>query len=222
LAGQPGVGGDPAKLLAKLGSLARLALSAGVQKREHLRRLERCRPRPAADAPALTSGFLLDRARLVVAPVGLDSVVQSFHNKGLAAGGAALDFGRQIVQRLRDVLRQDGRNAHLDTCLDGPFGFLLGGTEGERGCVSAPSCAEEAAGLTAWDATAALKGQLRAAGVLHGVAEHGTLALFLPEDRPPVPEQVVDLLHTAWQQTDVVRLRLLRGAVPARQLTFPA
>ena len=120
LALQPGIDGDPAKFLPKLGSLARLALSAGVQKREYLRRLERGRPRPSADAPALTSGFLLDRACLLVAPVGLDRVVHSFINKGLSAGGAALDFGRQIVLRLRDVLRQDGRNAHLDTCLDGP------------------------------------------------------------------------------------------------------
>ena len=125
LALQPGIDGDPAKFLPKLGSLARLALSAGVQKREYLRRLERGRPRPTADAPALTSGFLLDRACLLVAPVGLDRVVHSFINKGLSAGGVALDFGRQIVLRLRDVLRQDGRNAHLDTCLDGPSRFRL-------------------------------------------------------------------------------------------------
>ena len=41
LAEQPGIDGDPSKFLSKLGSLARLALSAGVQKREYLRRLER-------------------------------------------------------------------------------------------------------------------------------------------------------------------------------------
>ncbi|HWG41639.1 MAG TPA: ATP cone domain-containing protein, partial [Gemmataceae bacterium] len=83
LAMQPGIDGDPSKFLPKLGSLARLALSAGVQKREYLRRLERNRPRASADGPALTSAFLLDRARLVVAPVGLDSVVYSFLKKGL-------------------------------------------------------------------------------------------------------------------------------------------
>ncbi len=218
LATQPGIDGDPSKFLAKLGSLARLALSAGVQKREYLRRLERGRPRTGSDGPAVTNGFLLDRARLVVAPVGLDGVVSSFHKKGLSGGGAALDFGRQIVQRLRDVLRQDGRNAHLDTCVDGPFGFRLVEAADTAGCEW--PAAEETAGLTAWDATAALKGQLRSAGVLQGVAEHGTLALFLPEERPPMPEQVAEWLHTAWQQTDVVRLRLVRGAVPSRQLTF--
>jgi hypothetical protein len=217
LALQPDINGDPAKFLAKLGSLARLALSAGVQKREYLRRLERSRPHPANDAPALTSGFLLDRSCLLVAPVGLDYVVHSFVNKRLSAGGAASDFGRQIVQRLRDVLRQDGRNVHLDTCLDGPFCFHL--ADAPQSDFDRPS-AENVAGLTAWDATAALKGQLRSAGILHGVAEHGTLALFLPEDETPSPEQVADWLHTAWQQTDVVRLRLVRGAVQVRQLTF--
>jgi hypothetical protein len=211
LALQPGIEGDAAKFLSKLGSLARLALSAGVQKREYLRRLERSRPRPSADAPALTSGFLLDRARLLVAPVGLDRVVQSFVHKGLSAGGSAVDFGKQIVQRLRDVLRQDGRNVHLDTCLDGPFSFHLGDDW---------LATEDVAGLTAWDAAASLKSQLRAAGVLHGLAEHGTLALFLPQNETLAPEQIIDWLHTAWQQTDVVRLRLIRGTVLPRQLTF--
>lgn len=215
LALQPGIDGDPAKFLAKLGSLARLALSAGAQKREYLRRLERSRPHPSADGPALTSGFLLDRACLLVATVGLDCVVQSFVNKGLSAGGAALDFGRQIVQRLRDVLRQDGRNAHLDTCLDGPFGFRLGDTAETRG---EWPVAEDAAGLASWDASASVKGQLRSAGVLHGIAEHGTLALFLPDDETPSPEQAIEWLHIAWQQTDVVRLRLARDAFSARQL----
>jgi hypothetical protein len=211
LALQPGIDGDAAKFLSKLGSLARLALSAGVQKREYLRRLERSRPRPSTDAPALTSGFLLDRACLLVAPVGLDRVVHSFVNKGLSAGGAAVDFARQIVQRLRDVLRQDGRNVHLDTCLDGPFSFYLSddGTD-----------AEDVAGLTAWDATAPLKNQLRSAGVLHGIAEHGTLALFPPQNQSLSPEQLADWLHTAWEQTDVVRIRLIRGAISPRQLTF--
>lgn len=219
LALQPGIDGDPAKFLAKLGSLARLALSAGVQKREYLRRLERSRTRLTADSPALTSGFLLDRARLLAAPLGLDCVVQSFVHKGLSAGGSALDFAKQIVLRLRDVLRQDGRMTHLDTCLDGPFRFYFNDAV-ERG--DGWPTAENVAGLTGWDATAPLKSQLRSAGVLHGLAEHGTLALFLPEDEKLSPEQIVQWLQTAWQQTDVVRLRLVRKPILSRQLTFAA
>jgi hypothetical protein len=218
LALQSGIDGDPGKFLTKLGSLARLALSAGVQKREYLRRLERGRSRTEADGPALTSGFLLDRASLMVAPLGLDAVVYSFLKKGLSAGGAALDFGKQIVQRLRDVLRQDGRNAHLDTCVDGPFHFRLPETTFTP--TSEEPAVEQVAGLSPWDATAVLKSQLRSAGVLHGVAEHGTLALFISEERPPSPEEVADWLQTAWRQTDVVRLRLIRPAVGRRQLTL--
>jgi hypothetical protein len=221
LALQPGIDGDQARFLSKLGSLARLALSAGVQKREYLRRLERSRRRehePETSA-TVTNGFLLDRARLVVAPLGLDSVVHSFVKKGLSSGGAALDFARQIVLRLRDVLRQDGRTVHLDTCLDGPFEFHHAQAAEQN---DQWPLAENVAGLTAWETTATLKSQLRSAGVLHGVAEHGTLALFLPEDETPSPEQHADWLHTAWQQTDVVRLRLVRRPMPTRQLTFTA
>ena len=56
---------DPGQFLEKLRSLARLALGAGVQKRNFLRRSDR--PWPT---------FLLDRARLVVAPVGLEAVTR--------------------------------------------------------------------------------------------------------------------------------------------------
>jgi hypothetical protein len=202
LAALAGTDGDPAKFLHRLGSLARLALSAAVEKREYLRQRERSRPPLTPGAPGLTSGFLLDRARLLVAPVGLDRLVQSITGKGLSAGGAGLDFGRQVLQRLRDVLRQDGRAAHLDCCLDGPFDFGLAGP---------PQGPEQVAGLTPWDAAASVKDQLRAAGALHGVADGGTLALFLPADGPPAPEQVAEWLRLAWQQTDVVRLRLARA-----------
>jgi hypothetical protein len=195
LAAQPGLAGDLGSFLHKLGSLARLAVSAGVQKREYLRRLERAHPSP------LTTGFLLDRARLVVVPVGLDHVVQQFVGRGLTSGGAALDLGRQIVTRLRDVLRQEVRTSHLEACLDGPESFAL--TEG-------PAGTEAVAGLTAWDPSAALKNQLRAAGSLHAVAERGTMALFLgPEEF--TPEGIVERLRQAWETSEVLRLRFQPG-----------
>jgi hypothetical protein len=220
LAEQAGMDGDPARFLQRLGSLARLALSAAVQKREYLRRQERARPGNPSAAPAVTSGFLLDRARLVVAPVGLDGVAYSFLQRGLCAGGAALDFGRQVVARLRDVLRQDGRASHLETCLDGPFSFRLGDAPGEAPAGGRWPVAKHAPGLTPWDGTAPVRNQLRAAGVLHAAAEGGTLALVLPEDRPPMAELVADWLRTAWQQTEVARARLVRAVPAHRQLTF--
>ena len=196
LAEQPGVDGDPARFLKKLGSLARLALSAAVQKRDYLRRRE-----AVPGAPPVTSGFLLDRARLAAAPVGLDAVVQAFTGRGLCSGGAALEFGKQIVQTLHDVLRQDGGQTRLATCLDGPDDFHFG-----EGLTVA-----RAAGLTPWDAAAPVKHQLRAAGALHAAAEGGTSALFLPDDPRPTAEAVADWLRLAWKQSDVSRVRLLRG-----------
>jgi hypothetical protein len=216
LAEQPGIHGDSAEFLRKLGSLARLALSAAVQKRDYLRRRDRDRPADEADAPAVTSGFLLDRARLVVAPVGLDAVVYRLCERGLGSGGAALDLGKQIVQRLRDVLRQDGRAAHLDACVDGPFGFQLAATADGGRWPTAPL----AAGTTPWDAATPLKAQFRAAGVLHAVADAGTLALFVPDDHPPTAHQVAGWLSTLGQHSEVVRVRLVRGAPAPRQLTF--
>jgi hypothetical protein len=190
LARLPGMLADADRFRQRLGPLVRLALSAAVQKRRFLR--QHC--------PAVTSGFVVDRARFAVAPLGLDAVVRLFSDWGLASGGPSLEFGREIVQRLRDVLRQDGRAAQMDACLDGPFAFGLKGS---------PAGAEAVAGLTPWDAGAAVRSQLRAGGVLHGLAEHGTLALFLPAEEPAGAEQVVEWLRSAWRQTDAVRLRLV-------------
>jgi hypothetical protein len=192
LAEQPGLRGDPARFVQKLGSLARLALSAAVQKREFLRQ----------HRPDTTRGFLLERARLVAAPVGLEHVVRAFVGRGLCEGKPALDLARQIVQRLHEVLRADGRACLLETCLDAPpLGFGL---------------TEEAAGLTAWDAEAEMKQQLRTAGLLHATAEMGTAAVFLPDGA--TPEQLADWLRMAWQQTDLGRVSLLRAAPAPRQL----
>src|SRR5439155_13714045 len=57
----------PDRFLAKLGTLARLARSAGHAKQDFLRRRGR---------PAVARGFLLDRTRLVVVPPGLGAVVR--------------------------------------------------------------------------------------------------------------------------------------------------
>ena len=191
LAEQPGVNGDATRFLKKLGSLARLALSAAVQKREFLRRQD-----------SFKSGFILDRARLVVAPVGLDAVVTAFTGGGLCSGKESLDFGKQIVQTLRDVLRQDGGACRLGTCLGGPNDFRLG---------DETPTVKQVAGLTAWDAAALPKNQIRAAGTLHTIAECGTAAVILPEDARPTAETVVDVLRSAWKQSDVNRIRLLRS-----------
>jgi hypothetical protein len=190
LARLPGMLSDVERFRQRLGSLVRLALSAAVQKRQYLRR----------HSPALTSNFLLDRALFVAAPVGLDEVVHLFSEWGLANGGESLELGRQIVQRLRDVLLQASRSTQVDACLDSPAEFGLDGQPASRDLV---------ASLSAWDSTASVRSQLRACDVLHGIAGHGTMGLFVPRAGSANPEQLVDWLQTAAKQTDVVRLRLL-------------
>jgi hypothetical protein len=203
LAALPGVNANPVLFLQKLGSLARLALSAAVQKRDFLRR-------HTADRPALTRGFFLDRARLMVAPVGLDAAVRMLTGKGLCDGKTP-EFGRQIVQRLREVLHEDGRSCLIDTCLDAPAEFTFDAAPGEPSAV---------AGLTPWDTTAPVKAQLRAAGVLHAAAEGGTAAVQLDAERPPSAEQVAECLRAAWAGTDVGRVCFVRPVAAHRQLTL--
>jgi hypothetical protein len=219
----PGLHSDPDLFLHKLGSLVRLALSAAAQKRDFLRRRH-------GDKSPLHRRFLLARARLVVVPVGLESVVRAFAGSGLCAGRSAGDLGRKVVQRLREILRQDGPSYQLDTCLDGTHGFSL---EEEPAAMASdapagaflpftrrPEDPNQIAGLTSWDVTAAPKSQLQAAGPLHG-AEAGTAAVLFPADRPLPTEEIADLLRYAGKQTDIVRLRFVRTEVPERQLTAP-
>jgi hypothetical protein len=198
LAGQPGLRGDPALFLHKLESLVRLALSAAAQKRAFLRRQSQDRP-----------AFLLDQARLVAVPVGLEAVVRDVLGLGLCAGGAGLEFAHQILQRIHQVLDTDGRACHLECCVDSAADFR------------ADWPAAAVAGLTPWDPAARPRSQLKTAGALHGLAERGTAAVLLEGEGLPNTDETVDLLRYAWQHTQVARLRLLRAGRPQRQLVAP-
>ncbi|HEV3204500.1 MAG TPA: hypothetical protein VGY77_08960, partial [Gemmataceae bacterium] len=204
---QPGTRSNPDKFISKLGSLARLALSAGAQKRDYLRKAGRTRP-------GITRGFLLDRARLVVVPVGIETVVRELMGQGIGSGGSGLDFGRKIITCLREVLVQDAKTTHLESCLDSSPDFLI--AEKLMGFPGLPNPPlPEAAGLTAWDETVPFKNQLKSGGILHGVAESGTAALMVPRENTKSPEAIVDLLRYALSHTDIVRLQIIREGSPS-------
>ncbi|MBI1917984.1 MAG: hypothetical protein HYS12_25100 [Planctomycetes bacterium] len=205
LRGAPGGPGE--RLLVRLKSLARLALSAGLQKREFLRRHVRA-------SPALVRGFLQERARLLVSPIGLDAAVQALLGRGLCSGEEPLDLGRAILRRLREVLREEGRASALETCVDAPTEDLAPDAH-EAG----PLTPVLASGPTCWDAGAEVTAQMQATGELHAAAEGGTAVVFLPA-KLPRPEEVAGWLRWAWKETEVVRLRLAHGAPAHRQLTF--
>jgi hypothetical protein len=202
---------QPERFLNKLGSLARLALSAGVQKREFLRKQH----------PEMTRGFLLDRAHLVVVPVGLEAVVRELAGCGLCGGPAGLEVGRGVVERLRAVLEQDGRASHLETCLDSAADFARIERADRPSEPGSEPAEGDVVGLTPWDADAAPKAQLRAAGALHAAAGGGTAAVLLPRERPVAAEEIAGLVRYAGQQTDVIRLRFVRMGRAPRQLTAP-
>ncbi len=194
---------DPDLFLQKLGSLARLALSAAARKREFLRQR-------VPGRPALARGFLLERARLLIAPIGLEPAVRKLCGVGLCAGGAGLELARRIVQRLQAILVQDGPACQLEACLDGPAAFH---PEGEQS-------SDIPAGLTPWDAAADPEDQLRAADTLHAAAGTGTAAVLLPAEGTPSPDALVSALRFAWTRSEVVRVRFVRPAPrPARHAT---
>ena len=148
-------------------------------------------------------------------PVGLEAVAQILLGRGLCSGGSAPDFARQIVQRLQNVLQADGQACVLETCVDSNLEFP---SDTRFADDSGPEfLMREVPGLTAWDSAATAKSQLRAAGVMHAVAQAGTATVLLPEDDLPAPEEVVELLQYAWKQTEVVRLRLVRMVRGGRQ-----
>jgi len=207
----PGVRGAPEAFLQKIASLARMAVSAGAQKREYLRRHDRGREQLARE-------FLLDRARLVVVPIGLDAAVRGLAGQGIAAGAKGLEMGQQIVASLLANLRQAAVPANLDVVVDGTCASRAAA---DRGFALADAdsvgwaALEQVAGLTPWDPSATPRDQLRAAGALHGVAEAGTAAVLLPPQATPEIDELLDLLAFACKQTEIVRLRFLR--VPDRQ-----
>jgi hypothetical protein len=185
----------PARFVQKLGSLVRLSLSAAVQKRDFLRK--RC-----ATRPSLARGFLLDRARLIVQPVGLDRVVATLLGQPPADSPETLEFARRIVERLRDVVSEDGRSRHLEVGIDGT------------------RLADPDAGTAKAFPPKDIKSQLRVAAVLHEVTPLGTIALRWGADVPPPPEEIVTALHWLWKRSQVGRVQLANRAQLSRQLTI--
>jgi hypothetical protein len=180
----------------KLSSLARMAVSAGVQKRRYLRR--------HAEGTLLARGFLLDRARLAVVPLGLDTVVWTLTGQGPAASPSALGLARQLLQVLQDQLQLAGRDAHLEVGIDSPGPGLSE--------LLAPGTLATA-GLSLADAETTPEQQLSAAGALHAVTGQGTARVLLPDGAAPTPDALVDLLQYAWRRTDVVRVIFFRPGI---------
>jgi hypothetical protein len=203
--------------LRQVASLARMAVSAGMQRRNSLRK----------QAAPVSQEFLLDRARLVVVPVGLDATVRMLTGQGLTEGQSGLELAVRLLTQMHGFLRREGQTAGLDICLDGPWQAVhrfgesakLDAVE-EVDLAHEPVSPQQVAGLTAWDERASPDHQVRVAGALHAVAGQGTAAVLVTRDSRLSPEEVVALLHFAWKRTELVRLRFVRATSRQKQLTF--
>jgi hypothetical protein len=199
-----GISGHADTFRNKLATLARMAVSAGAQKRKYLRR--------HAEGTLLARAFLLERAALAVVPVGLNAVVRALTGQSPAASPLSLQFACELVQRLHDELQNAGRSAHLDVALDSPGPGLAS---------RLPPEASADAGLSCIDSAVGPERQLLAAGALHVLTGHGTAEVRWPAGAAPTADALVELLQFAWRRTELVRLRFVQPDSEHQQAELP-
>ncbi len=206
----------PELFLQKLGSLARLAITAAVQKRRFLNRYRRHR-----------SAFVVDRARLAIVPVGLESVTRALTGHAILPGTHGADFAFRIIHCLHEILRDEGPRYNLEVSVDAAstlepwpvMGRLSHFKVVDLGIPSPPLNLEEIAGLTTWNGAIPPRDQVQVAGSLHTVTGTGTAWIQLPHDAPFHEEELVRVLRFAWKETQVSRIRFVNTHVRGRQLT---
>jgi hypothetical protein len=216
LAEKQGVLNNPARFLEKVASLARMAITAAIQKRDFLRVMGK-------NHPALLRGFLIERARLLAAPIGLEHVVRAMTGESICQE-AGLRFAKQIVERLKSILETEGQSRRLLTCLGGSLNQSFTVDDSNKANqgheVERFPRLDEVAGLVPWNSEAPWKIQLRSASSLHTVAGQGTAAVVIPDEHIPSPKEVGEWLAWTWQNTDLTSLRLVRSASVHKQLTL--
>jgi hypothetical protein len=182
----------------KLGSLARLALSAAAQKRDFVKK------HTLAEAE-VRRGFLLDRARTVIVPVGLELVVQALAGASQWESSSALGLAKQILESLKTAVEQDSASYALEASLDS---WRI---EGQDDFLFAISPTRHHP-LNSRDG-------LKAAGMLHASAGGGIAACCLPASDRPAKELLVQHLECAWRETRVRRLQFVPSEVQSHQST---
>lgn len=190
---RPEIAGDGRSLLKRLPSLARMAVSAGVQKRRFLRR--------HVEGTPLARGFVLERARLLVAPLGLEEITRTLTGQGPADSPLALDLAVQLIAALAGGIAEAGRAAQLDVALDQP----------------GPSLQRELCDAETGEPLASARKQLHAADRLQAAAGGGSVIVRLDPNKPVTPDDLIELLHHAWKRTTLTRVSFRRVAAEVRQ-----
>ncbi len=167
-----------AAFLKKLGSLARFAKTAGHVRQDYLRQ---------HGDPSLREGFLLDRARVVVVPVGLDQAVRALPGIDSANSNAVAELVGQALAEFREALDTD-RHRSMFCRLDSMMG--------------------ENDSISLKDAQLLPRQQVRFGAVFHQKAGGGRLDVLLQLDSPPDRDSLGELLRIACR-SEVGRVRLV-------------
>jgi hypothetical protein len=177
------------QFLGKVMSLARLAASAGVQKREFLRRHGR------PERPA----FLLDRAHTVLFFIGLHEVAQRVLQSDPSNSAIFTPFATDLIRKLEATLAQEARLIHMQCLVDDPP--LRAGARHEPSALPTD-----------------VKTVLKASSRWHGTCGRGTARFVLPLDRAVDPAELIELLQHAWKQTALNRIGFEMQAATQAQL----
>ncbi len=105
---------------------------------------------------------MLDRSRLLVAPLGLEAAVRELTHCPVCDTGRGSQAATAIIERIRQALNLEPR-MNLETCIDGFPPLANSAADG-------PVNSETISGPTPWDADSMPRVQLKTAALLQTTA----------------------------------------------------
>jgi hypothetical protein len=175
----------------KLRTLTRLARSAARCHYQHLR---------GAGVPEWREGFLLERSRFVLVPIGLEAAVRQLCDE------RGLDE-RTLIERTEELLTT--MQGELSQTSGLPMG-IIDGWPGDFLQTDGQTAGQEIRGLTGWDPRANVLEQLRLSEALQRQTQTGTAALWVSPALLNDANEFVTLLQRL-ARSEVRRWRLMVG-----------
>lgn len=102
----------------RLPSLVRLGVSAGVQKRSFLRKIEMERRQFENLNVNLAAGFLLEKARLIIAPKGIPDLLESIFPGKSYEDEEVLGYVRNILNVLKETVNSEEKKGFIPISID--------------------------------------------------------------------------------------------------------
>ncbi len=182
------------ELDAALSHAVELAVRAGLQRREWVRRES-------------LPDFLhqrLQSAALLICPVGLDAACQCLTGYGIGEHPSAAALAVRIVRGLQSRAEALGRAYGLTVRIDrtSPSLPYTGSLPNKPSLAWLP-------GLTCWAPDRGMREQIHRTGLIHREVGMGTLLMPLRTPPPWPIEHLVDVLNWAWESSLIVRLQFV-------------